>query len=84
MQRAIYFDLDGTLLRVENDEIYFDRNGRVELLPSVAEKLETIREMAVFVITNQSAFEKGILTWDQVHSFVEQINERCGPIIQDY
>jgi len=84
VQSVIFFDLGGTLLRVEDDEIYFGGDGRVELLPNVAEKLLTLRGMTVFVITNQSGLEKGILTVEQVRSYIEQINERCGHVIQDY
>lgn len=84
LQLAVFFDLGGTLLRVEDDEIYFDEDGRVEPLPNVAEKLLTLRGTAVFVITNQSGLEKGTLTSQQVQSFIAQINEQCGNVIQDY
>lgn len=84
MQPALFFDLGGTLLRVEGEELYFDEDGRVELLPNVAEKLSTLQGTSVFVITNQSGLEKGTLTLHQVRSCIAQVNEQCGHVIQDY
>ncbi len=84
MHTAIFFDLGGTLLRIEDDEIYVDADGRVELLPGGAETLASLQGQAVFVITNQSGLVKGLLTLAQVGSFIDQINAQCGDVIQDF
>ena len=52
---AFFFDLGGTLLRVEDDEIWKDEAGHVELLPGVEEKLESLHGTPVFVVTNQES-----------------------------
>lgn len=79
-----YLRRTGTLLRIEDDEIYVDADGRVELLPGVAETLASLQGQAVFVITNQSGLVKGLLTLAQVGSFIDQINAQCGDVIQDF
>lgn len=58
-------------------------DGRVELLPVVAETLASLQRQAVFIITNQSGLVKGLLTLAQVVSFTVQINAQCGGVIQD-
>ena len=64
MKSALFLDLGGTLVRVENDEVYTDPDGKVEFLPNVVETLKTrVDEFdSIFIVTNQSGIEKGILT----------------------
>ncbi len=81
---AYFFDLGGTLLRVKDDEIWKDNAGHVELLPGVPEKLKSLHGKPVFVLTNQSGIEKGLLTTQEVADFIAQINERCESVVVDY
>ncbi len=39
---AFFFDLGGTLLRLEEDEIWKDKDGQVELLFGVEDELESV------------------------------------------
>ena len=81
---AFFFDLGGTLLRVKEEEIWKDEDGQVELLLGVKDKLKTLRDKPVFVITNQSGIEKGILTSLDVADFIAQINQKCEGVVMDY
>ena len=81
---AYFFDLGGTLLRVKDDEIWKDNAGHVELLSGVQEKLKSLHGKPVFVVTNQSGIEKGLLTPQEVANFIAQINEKCENVVVDY
>ena len=39
MYNALFLDLGGTLVRIEDDEIFTDATGNVEILPNTAEIL---------------------------------------------
>ena len=86
MYSALFLDLGGTLVRIENDEIFTDSAGNVELLPNT---VETLRQRAsdfdaIFIITNQSGIEKGTLSVERAKSFVDQVNTATGSLITDY
>ncbi len=69
---------------MEDDEIWKDEAGHVELLPGVEEKLESLHGKPVFVVTNQSGIEKGLLTPPDVAGFIAQINRKCEGVVMDY
>ncbi len=86
MYSALFLDLGGTLVRIENDEIFTDAAGNVELLPNT---IEVLRQKAsnfdaIFIITNQSGIEKGTLSMERAKSFVDQVNTATGDLITDY
>lgn len=81
---AFFFDLGGTLLRVKDDEIWKDQAGHVELLPAVEGRLKSLQGKPVFVVTNQSGIEKGLLTSQDVADFIAQINIKCESVVVDY
>lgn len=54
MYNALFLDLGGTLVRIEDDEIFTDAAGNVELLPNTVEVLMHRAQDfdAIFIITN--------------------------------
>ncbi len=59
---AYFFDLGGTLLALEHDEIACSEAGKVTLLPGVRDHLLPLRGIPMFVITNQAAVALGQLS----------------------
>lgn len=81
---AYFFDLGGTLVAIEDDEIARDPTGRVVLRPGVSRVLPALADMPVFVVTNQSGVALGTLSADQAHNFIAQVNDLAGGVITDY
>ena len=86
MYNALFLNLGGTLVRIENDEIFTDATGNVEILPNTVEILRHRAQDfdAIFIITNQSGIEKGTLSIESAKSFVDQVNTAIGGLITDY
>ena len=86
MCKALFLDLGGTLVRIEEDEIFTDAAGNVELLPNAVEILMDRAQdfNAIFIITNQSGIEKGTLSVERAKSFIDQVNTAIGDLITDY
>ena len=84
MNSALFLDLGGTLLRIQNDEIFVGPDGSVEILPNVVQRLSAVEQDAILVVTNQSGLEKGTLTTRQVRAFIDQLNRATGGVIDDY
>jgi len=82
--KALIFDLGGTLVATRNDEIETDRQGRIRALPGVIEKLSALRNCRVFVVTNQAGVAERLITAEQAHGFIHQLNALCGGIIMDH
>jgi D-glycero-D-manno-heptose 1,7-bisphosphate phosphatase len=81
---AYIFDLGGTLVAMEEDEIATDGAGRVRLLPGVAEALRALGGRPVFVITNQQGVALGTLTEAEARGFVEQVDAAAGGVLTDH
>ena len=86
MYNALFLDLGGTLVRIEDDEIFTDAAGNVEILPNTVEALRRSAQDfdAIFIITNQSGIEKGTLSMESAKSCVDQVNTAIGDLITDY
>ena len=86
MYSALFLDLGGTLVRIEEDEIFTDATGSVEILPNTVEILmDRAQDFdAIFIITNQSGIEKGTLSVERAKSFIDQVNTEIGDLITDY
>ncbi len=85
MNKSYFFDLGGTLLKLtEDDQIYMDSHGKTELLPNVQSVLSELEDETIFVVTNQSGIEKGIVSLDDVFNWMTQIEEICEITIEDY
>lgn len=86
MHSALFLDLGDTLVRVEDDEIYTDADGRIEFLPGVVDVLnEKIGDWDLaFIVTNQSGIERGIVDFATSISFVDQVNNAVGGRITDF
>jgi len=82
--RALFFDLGGTLVAVEGDEVRLDQQGRVTPLPGVIEKLSRLRDCLRFVVTNQAGVAAGRISAETARALVEQIDELCGKVLTDY
>ncbi|GHO51803.1 hypothetical protein KSB_02780 [Ktedonobacter robiniae] len=81
---AYFFDLGGTLLALEQDEIACSKTGKVTLLPGVRDHLLPLCGTPVFVITNQAAVALGHLSEATARGFIDQINAAVGQVITDY
>ena len=81
---VLFFDLGGTLLRVEADEIYISPSGQTEPLPGVVDKLKRLRNCKVFVVTNQAGVATGLLTAEQAQAFVTDLDALCGGVLTDH
>jgi D-glycero-D-manno-heptose 1,7-bisphosphate phosphatase len=81
---AYFFDLGGTLVAIENDEIYRDEAGHVTILEGVQARLATLHGQKIFVITNQAGIALGYFTEREARRCVEQVNNRLGGVITDY
>ncbi|MBI4641729.1 MAG: HAD-IIIA family hydrolase [Candidatus Tectomicrobia bacterium] len=84
MKKGLFLDLGGTLIRIEDDEIYRDKQGKVALLPGVREKLSRLTEYAFFIMTNQSGIARGTLTESEVIDFIRQTDALLGHLMTDY
>ena len=86
MNRALFLDLGGTLVRVENDEIFTDSTGNVEFLPNAVEILRGKAQAfdMIFVVTNQSGIEKGLITVETSNSFIDQVDKAIGGLVTDF
>ena len=58
---AWFFDLGGTLIAIENDEIALDQNNRITPLPRAIAALSQLKGEAVFVVSNQAPVASGVL-----------------------
>lgn len=85
MRTALFLDLGGTLVRVEDDEIYTTADGRVEFLPNtVAVLQQKAPAFETVIVTNQSSIEKGTVAVDASMSFIDQVDEAIGGLITDF
>ena len=84
MHSALFLDLGGTLLRIEDDEIYISPEGGIDILPNVIETLSQTTEDFIFVVTNQSLIEKGELSNAQIETWIEQIFNKAGKAVTDF
>ncbi len=81
---AWFFDLGGTLVEIEKDEIALGSDGKVVPLPGALEALEQLRGEKVFVVSNQASVATGALPALQAYDYIAQLNALCGDIIQDF
>lgn len=81
---SFIFDLGGTLLAIADDEIALDAEGRVTLLPGVAAALQPLHGRPLFVVTNQQSVALGLLSAEQAHGFVEQLDGALGGLVTDH
>lgn len=84
MKSALFLDLGGTLVRVEDDDIYVASDGKIEILANVAHRLASVDQDIVLVVTNQSGIERGTLTTERVADYIRQLNDVVNGLIEDY
>lgn len=81
---AWFFDLGGTLVAIDEDEIALDSDGCIIPLPGAVEALSRLAGTPVFVVSNQASVASGALPALQAYGYIEQINALCGGVIRDY
>jgi histidinol-phosphate phosphatase family protein len=81
---AWFFDLGGTLVAVEGDEIALDAAGRLRPLPGAIEALRRLRGRRVFVVSNQAGVAQGTITAMRAYGFIEQLNRLTEGAITDF
>jgi D-glycero-D-manno-heptose 1,7-bisphosphate phosphatase len=78
MNRAVFFDRDGTLME---DAHYCGDPSRVRVYPGVSDALRQLRDAGwrVFIVTNQSGIGRGLITEEQYgavqREFLRQLGE---------
>ena len=82
MQPAVFLDRDGTLIR---NVPYINDPAKVELFPDVVESLTRLKQAGyrVVIITNQSGFDRGLLTPEQYEAVHTRMLELAGPGVID-
>ncbi|RWZ51532.1 HAD-IIIA family hydrolase [Labedella phragmitis] len=75
---AVLFDRDGTLVR---DVPYNGDPALVEILPTVREALDLVRDagVPVGVVSNQSGVARGLISLDDVRAVNGAIDDLVGP-----
>ena len=81
---AWFFDLGGTLVAIEDDEIALDKNNRITPLPGAMAALSQLKGEAVFVVSNQASVASGALPALQAYDFIIQLNALCGGVIRNF
>ena len=83
---ALFLDLGDTLVRTRDGEIDRTPNGRITFLPNVIETLRARSDDydAVFVITNQSGIEKGLLSVNDSTAIAEQVSQALHGKLTDF
>ena len=81
---AWFFDLGGTLVAIEEDEIALDADGRITPLPRAMAALARLQGERVFVVSNQASVAARTLPALQAYDFIAQVNALCGGVIRDY
>jgi D-glycero-D-manno-heptose 1,7-bisphosphate phosphatase len=82
---ALFLDLGGTLVRIEDDEVYLDGARHIELLPNVVERLREVSYDTVLLVTNQSGIGRGTRSFDEVRGWIEQLDAALGGgVISDW
>ena len=73
MNRAVFFDRDGTLIK---EKKYVKNVGEVEICDGVAEALSILKKMGflLIVVTNQSGVARGFMTCDEVANVNNEVN----------
>ncbi len=72
--RAVFLDRDETL---NKDPGYISQPAQVELYPGVAQGLYRLKDAGflLIVVSNQSGVARGHITWDQLKSVNDRLNE---------
>jgi D-glycero-D-manno-heptose 1,7-bisphosphate phosphatase len=81
--QAWFFDLGGTLVQIERDEVAVTAQGRVIPIPGAIEAIARLRDERMFIISNQAAVAQGSLAAMQAYDFIRQINTLCGGAVTD-
>jgi len=86
MNRAVFLDRDGTLIR---DKGFICHFKDVEIFPFSLQSLKMMNEYGfrIIVITNQSAIARGICTEDQVMNIHREMTgffKRSGAVIDAF
>jgi HAD superfamily hydrolase (TIGR01662 family) len=82
--QAWFFDLGGTLVEIEENEIALTAEGRIIPLPGAIEALERLCGAHVFVVPNQASVGAGSLPALQAYDSIAQINALYGGAIMDF
>ena len=84
LNTALFLDLGGTLVKIENDAIYVSPEGTPEILPNVVEVLNQAPEDLIFVVTNQSGIGKALISHGDVSSWVSFVFKDSGRFASDF
>lgn len=82
MNRAVFFDRDGTLM----EEVHYCADpARVRVYPGVPDALRRLKEAGfrTFVITNQSGIARGLITLERYRAVQEEFLRQVGPGLVD-
>ena len=82
MNRAIFFDRDGTLMEEVN---YCDDPAKVRVYPGASDALRQLKAAGwrVFVITNQAGIGRGLITEEQYQAVHQEFLRQLGADLVD-
>jgi len=83
MNKAFFFDRDGTLIKEKH---FISDPDDVYLFSGVKETLRMLKEMGflIIVVTNQSGIARGILSEEDTRNINERLNELLDGVIDDF
>ncbi len=82
--QAWFFDLGGTLIEIENDEVALNAQGEVIAVPGAMEALARLRGQKLFIVSNQAAVALGSLAALRAYDFIRQVDALCGGAVTDF
>ncbi len=82
--QAWFFDLGGTLVEVEDDEIAVTSEGRIIPVSDAMDALARLRGRPIFIVSNQASVAAGTLTATQAYDFIRQVNDLSGGAVTDF
>ncbi len=82
--QAWFFDLGGTLVEIERDEIALSAQDRVVPVPGAMEALARLGDQRIFIVSNQAAVAQGSLAAMRAYDFIRQVDALCGGAVTDF
>lgn len=85
MNPSVYlFDLGGAPVRVADDEIAVDTEGRIIAPPGVVARLRSLAGVPIFILTNQAGVALAALGDQEAIGYVEQLRRLTAGAVTAY
>ena len=86
MNKAVFLDRDGVLNETKADKDFYYKESDIVFLPKVSDALKIIKDKGykIFVITNQPAIARGIISIEEVEKLHNFMNKELGEMIDKF